>query len=206
MSAARWALSPLLAIASLPAAAGVTAVIHDCDNRRPNCTQRLEVRTAPIANVQGDVSLFIGVMGMVEGQPHPGLSGWFDGRTWRAEGKPIAAWTGRMRSGRSQVSIPGGVCALVKQAGGPAGQYGVFVGWGAADRGRSGPDENEIRQLINRAPPDQADRLKELLHDYQEANARLADYDGGGMIAFSDMRRRGTFNQVQAFNCEGGAQ
>lgn len=206
MSAVRWVLAPLLALAAGSATAGVTGVMHDCPRQGASCQQRIEIRTAPVADVSGDVSLFVGIMGMVNGQPNPGLAGWFDGRTWRAEGQPVAAWTGRMRAGRSQVSIPGGVCSLVREAGGPAGEYGVFVGWGAADRGGSGPDVDELRRMISRAPPEQAGRLRELLNNYQEANARLADYDAGGMIAFSDMRRRGTFSQVGAFNCEGSAQ
>lgn len=206
MSAVRWALAPLLALAAGTAGASVTGVMHDCSRQGGSCQQRLEIRTAPVADVAGDVSLFVGIMGVVNGHPNPGLSGWFDGHAWRAEGQPLAAWTGRMRAGRSQITIPGGVCALVQNVGGPPGEYGVFVGWGAADRARAGPDVDELRQMIRRAPPDQAGRLRELLNNYQDANARLADYDSGAMIAFSDMRRRGTFNQVQTFNCEGGSR
>lgn len=203
MSALRWAIAPLLALSAATASAGVTGVMHDCNRQSPGCQQRLEIRTAPVPDAPGDVSLFVGIMGLVDGQPHPGMSGWFDGRRWRAEGQPLAAWTGRMRAGRSQIPIPGGVCAMVREAGGPPGEYGVFVGWGAADRGRSGPDPDELRRMIRTAPPEQAQRLRELLNNYQEATARLADYDAGAMIAFSDMRRRGTFSQVRAFNCEG---
>lgn len=206
MSPVRWMLTPLLLLASASAAAGVTGVMHECSRPSSSCQQWLEIRTAPVAEAPGDVSLFVGILGLVDGQPHPGMSGWFDGRRWRTEGQPIAAWTGRMRAGRSQVPLPGGVCAMVREAGGPPGEYGVFVGWGAADRGRSGPDPDELRRMIRTAPPEQAQRLRELLNDYQDATARLADYDAGAMIAFSDMRRRGTFNQVSAFNCEGGSR
>lgn len=206
MRAARWALAPLLAVLAGGATAGVTGLLHDCKRPSAGCQQRLEIQTAPDPTVQGDVSMFIAIMGMVDGQPHPGMAGWFNGRTWKAEGQPIPAWTGRLRSGRTQVAIPGGVCGLVRNAGGPAGEYGVFVGWGAAERERSGPDEAEIRRMINQAAPEQVARLRDLLTNYQAANARLAEYDAGAMIAFSDMRRRNSFQQVQTFQCEGGAR
>jgi len=187
------------------AAAAVSATVSECPSGSKACDQRIHLVTqgtaAPGVN---EMSIFVGIMALVDGQPNPGVAGWYDGRRWTT-GKPTAAWTGRPTRSQAAIPVPGGVCGLVRQSGGPAGSYGVFVGWGSADRLSSGGglDMAEVREMIANAPPDEARRLRELMQNYQEATKRAAEYDSGGMSAFMDMRQRKSFNQIKTFDCQG---
>lgn len=188
------------------AAAGVSATMTDCSPRQRTCDQRINLVTQADPSV-AEASIYVGVMAVVQGQPNPGVSGWYDGRRW-ITGRPAAAWTGRLARSQAAIPVPGGVCGLVREAGGPPGTYGVYVGWGSADRltGGAGLDATEVRRMIANSPPEQAQRLRELLSNYEQANQRAAEYDSGGMTAFMDMRRRESFSQIKTFECQGGTQ
>src|SRR5690606_205424 len=125
-------------LAPAAASAALSATVTECPRAGRACDQRINLVThgtaAPGVN---EMSIFVGIMAVVEGQPNPGVAGWYDGRRWTT-GKPTAAWTGRPMRSQAVIPVPGGVCGLVGQSGGPAGAYGVFVGWGAAGRTSSG--------------------------------------------------------------------
>lgn len=199
------ALAGLLASTALEAR--IVGEVSEC-GASSSCMAiaRLRLFPDPIAT-QSTYSLFVGIIQLVNGQPNPAVAGWFDGRQWKAGVLPTAAWTGKLSPRNATIRIPGGVCNLVKRAGGPAGQYALYAGWGRSDADRQQADalnEADTEQMIREADPETAARLRELLKDYRAAKVRQASHNASDSAAFTNMRSRNSFWQIRTFDCGEG--
>lgn len=192
----------IAAAGSAAASTGIVAELSTCPEGRRGCSDNLAFMVDRAVEQAGNTALFVGILAISNGEPNPGIAAWFDGRQW-AVGMPTPMSTGRHRASQVQrVSLPGGVCAMAKSANAPAGAYGVYVGWGAVNRGvQDDLDVAEVRRVMASADPETSATLAALLRDYAEANERVSKYDASGASAFTDMRRRNTFQNVRTFNC-----
>lgn len=194
----------LLAFAS-PAEAQVRGQVSDCHHASCTATARLQV--VPDAEARAtEHSLFVGLLQMVGGEPNPAAAGWFNGSSW-VTGMPTAAWKGVMRQPvPATVKIPGGVCGMVRNAGGPPGTYALMAGWGRSETRGANMDVAELERDIAAAPPEVAITLQRTLDSYRDAQERLAKHGAaaGDSGAFTNMRTRNTYWIVQEFNCNGG--
>lgn len=182
-------------LAALPALAGIRGEASASGE-----SVRLTLR--PDASVAGArASLFIAIVAVKDGQPDPALAGWYDGKTWVAGGLPRAAFTGVLPATDATVRVPGGVCAQVKAAGGPAGTYGLYAGWGRVPVDTAGLDDGQLQRMIATAPPDIAAQLRQLAADRAAAQGRMAQYSQSDSAAFTNMRSSGTFWQIKTFEC-----
>lgn len=192
-----------LSLASGWAAAGISGEAIGCGYASPTCVLKLQFAPDAVTRA-GAVSMFVGIVQTVNGEPNPSVAGWYDGRVWVA-GAPKAAWSGVMSTPRAaSIAVPGGVCALVGKAGGPAGTYTVYAGWGAKDVAKlSGISPAEIQAAMRGASPELAAKYAQLLSDYRASESRLAQYSDSPAIAFTNMRNAGSFWRIQSFNCGG---
>lgn len=148
-------------------------------------------------------SLFIGILQLQNGAPNIAVAGWYDGRDWKASGMPLAAFTGNIPAQVATVRVPGGVCSQVRAAGGPAGTYAMYAGWGRTTTVSSNLDEAEIRELIKTSDPEMAQQLQRLMGEYRAALDRSMQYGDTASMAFTDMRTRNTFWEIKQFDCGG---
>lgn len=199
----RAAILLALALASGWAHAGISGEAAGCAIGGQSCTLKLRLAPDEVTRT-GPVSLFVGIVQTVNGEPNPSVAGWYDGRTWVA-GAPKAAWSGVMSAPRAaSIAVPGGVCSMVGKAGGPAGTYTVYAGWGAKNVATlTGIDPTEIQAAMRGASPELAAKYAQILADYRGAQSRLAQYGDSPAIAFTNMRNAGSFWRIQSFNCGG---
>lgn len=193
-----------LLLATAPAVAGITGTTKGCPPKVKGCTEVVTLALRPdpaVANA--NAALFIGIFPMSNGQPNPTAGGYFDGRAWKPSAAPIPAFTGRIPARPATVRIPGGVCGLVAQHKAPAGEYGVFAGWGRTDAGRAagGVDRAELERLVANADPQNAAMLRGLLDEMRQAEQRLAQAGGTTAVAFTDMRANNTFWLISSHQC-----
>lgn len=199
----RAAILLSLLLASSWANADIRGEAAGCAAAGQSCTLRLRFAPDGVTRA-GAVSLFVGIVQTVNGEPNPSVAGWYDGRTW-APGAPKAAWSGVLSAPRAaSIPVPGGVCALIGKAGGPAGSYAVYAGWGRKDVATlTGIDPAEIQAAMRGATPDMAQKYAQLLSEYRAAESRLAQYGESPAIAFTNMRNAGSFWRIQSFSCGG---
>lgn len=202
----RLAVAGAIALLAISGAsfAGIRGDVAGCAAAGQSCAVRLIFEPDAVTRA-GPVSLFVGIVNTVNGEPNPAVAGWYDGRGWAASGMPKAAWTGTLSAPRgTSIAVPGGVCALVGRAGGPAGTYTVYAGWGARGMAKlDGMDAKEIEASMRNARPDVAAKYAQLLADYRAAEQQLAKYNNSDAVAFANMRSAGSFWQIKSFNCGG---
>lgn len=196
----------LLAAGGASASNGLVAQVNACPEARRGCSDTLAFAVDRTVEQAGNTAIFVGFIALTGGDPNLGIAAWYDGGSW-TPGSPKPMSTGRHRANQVQrISLPAGACDLALNAGAPAGMYGLYIGWGAFQRG--GQDEldvSEVQRAIASADPETAATLTGLLRDYAEANVRLGKHDATGASAFTDMRHRKSFQNVRTYNCGGNA-
>src|SRR5690606_16227329 len=109
----RLGLMVALVLASGAAVAGISGDAASCMAAGQSCTLRLRFTPDEVTRA-GPVSLFVGIVQTVNGEPNPAVAGWYDGGGWGASGMPKAAWSGTLSAPRATaIAVPSGVCSLV---------------------------------------------------------------------------------------------
>jgi len=196
-------LCPALALAQ-----GITGDVSRCT--RPGCDVTARLHLNPPRDMASvTAALFVAITRLENGQPDLSAGGWYDGRTWKAAGSPVAAYTGRLTRRTANVRIPGGVCGMVKSAGGPPGAYALFAGWGRV--GSTGnldnyrKDEADLvkimREFEAEGNEESAEEIRRLIDEFRGALGRLEQSNAGENAAFLDARQRGTYWNIASFDC-----
>jgi len=196
-------LCPALALAQ-----GITGDVSRCT--RPGCdvTARLHLNP-PRSMASETAALFVAIVRLENGQPDLSAGGWYDGRTWKATSSPVAAYTGRLTRRTANVRIPGGVCGMVKNAGGPPGHYALFAGWGrTASTGNVEDYRKEeasmvkiMREFEEEGDAESAAEIRRLIEEYRATLSRMEQTNVGENSAFLDARQRGTYWNIASFDC-----
>lgn len=208
-------LSIALAMAAVPQAnaaiqGGITT--SNCaPGRASQCNEAVSIRIGADSVVTGaDVSVFVAVFPMSGGQPNTALGGYYDGgsRSWRVSGTPVAAFSGSFQPTQWSTSVPGGICELIRGAGGQPGAYVLMAGYGrnGTVSSESSINPEEIEQAIRDADdPQIAEQLRSLLKDYEQASSKVRETAGVHAVgsAYVDMKQRETLWQVAPINCTG---
>lgn len=158
-----------------------------------------------VSDVQTTSALFITVMAMsATGQPNPQIGGYYTPKDGWQMGTPMPAWVGVLSRKVATVPFPdGGVCGLVRQVKGPAGIYGMYVGWGSLPD-QSSTDDDETMQLLRKElatteDPQMRAKMEELSEQYSQAKSKAAGQSG--VVALSNMVKAQTYWNVASFDC-----
>lgn len=198
---AAYACAALLVAATLtPAAsASITGSATRCRPTQMSCNETAVLQLRPTKDLASNPAmLFIGIIKLENGRPNPAVSGWFNGKTW-VTGNVAPAFTGIIPTRNATVSIPGGVCGLVKKAGG-SGDFGLFAGWGKV----SEIDTSDVAALQDEfrdAPPELQAEVKAMIAERAKVAKSLSGPKMQVPYALSNMQQGGTYWQIQSYSC-----
>lgn len=197
----------LVALLPLGAYAQASGQVSPCapspTANRCDSMAHLNIRPGSAAGTQA--SVFVALVRIGKDGPDPSSAGWYGPRGWVASTRPTAAWTGALAPMRPRVRLPGGACGMVREAGGPAGQYSLYAGWGATDAARAEDAAStaaRIRAAMHDLPASEQLAMQRQLNDLKAAQQRRSGMHSDS-YAYAQMLKARTFWPIANFTCEG---